>query len=701
MSIYLLLYIFTIMSLFIISFLIYKKYNNYYWKYLYFWILIYSIWLIFYLIAFSIAFDINILIYFSRALYFLSITAWYLMIIFAFLIAYKEKIKKISNFNYIIILLLLLLFIISMFSPYIVETMIYDESVWYNYEKFWVWFYIFELLYLISPILFIFLSYKWLKKIKWIKKIRLKNIFIWYSIFIVNYIFFLAILPMLNIWIFQKEQIIFFLPFIFSVFYSTYKYNFLDVKIILWKIINFILPLFISIITLIFLKEYYMSFLDKRLFRFWWINQNFWMFDLILWILIFSLSHYIIKKYILWQSEYYYLSKEITKLKRKIAFISNLDSLNNLLNNDFSKIFKINYVKIELYVDKKWNLNWLKEYFLKDKSYKIFINDVVFIEENKNKFNYKKIENEITNKSYLVFWLINNKKEFIWTFNMWHKLFQDWYTQEEVDLLIDFSEFLVWHLKYIEIYSQINELNINLDKKIDEKTIEYNNLLNKQNDFISFASHEIKSPLWSCIFQLDCLIDDLKEKNIDKEVLENIEWLNKKLSKVWELTKTIFSVQKFDLWKMKLFKQEVDLNFLLEDKIEFHEKSNKNTKFTKDIKNNIWEALIDRIQFEQVIDNLINNAIKFSNKNNPEILVKAYKKENYIYIEIEDNWEWINWEEIEKIFDKYSTWESNSIWLWMWLYLCKKIIELHAWEIWAKKWKKLFWACFYIKLPVN
>jgi signal transduction histidine kinase len=61
------------------------------------------------------------------------------------------------------------------------------------------------------------------------------------------------------------------------------------------------------------------------------------------------------------------------------------------------------------------------------------------------------------------------------------------------------------------MYLNIQELNVNLDKKIDEKTIEYNILLNKQNDFIAMASHEIKSPLGSCIFQLDYLIEELKD----------------------------------------------------------------------------------------------------------------------------------------------------------------------------------------------
>jgi hypothetical protein len=50
---------------------------------------------------------------------------------------------------------------------------------------------------------------------------------------------------------------------------------------------------------------------------------------------------------------------------------------------------------------------------LNDKWHKLFINDIVFIEENKNKFNYEKIKEEIDEKDYLIFSLINNKKEFV------------------------------------------------------------------------------------------------------------------------------------------------------------------------------------------------------------------------------------------------------------------------------------------------
>jgi signal transduction histidine kinase len=57
-----------------------------------------------------------------------------------------------------------------------------------------------------------------------------------------------------------------------------------------------------------------------------------------------------------------------------------------------------------------------------------------------------------------------------------------------------------------------------------------------------------------------------------------------------------------------------------------------------------------------------------------------------------------DWEENE-IFEKYSSGNIASTWLWMWLYLCKKIVEYHQWDIFAKNHPELWGALFEIHLP--
>lgn len=63
---------------------------------------------------------------------------------------------------------------------------------------------------------------------------------------------------------------------------------------------------------------------------------------------------------------------------------------------------------------------------------------------------------------------------------------------------------------------------------------------------------------------------------------------------------------------------------------------------------------IDKIQFRQVVHNLIHNAIKFADSQNPQVCVSLVKgsKENII-LSVEDNGTGIDTIDVSKIFDKY------------------------------------------------
>jgi hypothetical protein len=89
-----------------------------------------------------------------------------------------------------------------------------------------------------------------------------------------------------------------------------------------------------------------------------------------------------------------------------IPFITNVQDLNNFLLSESKTRFNINYINLKLINNKQ---SELYNFFTKNLQADIFINDIVFIQENKNKFNYNNILKELNNKVAIVFPLIDNK----------------------------------------------------------------------------------------------------------------------------------------------------------------------------------------------------------------------------------------------------------------------------------------------------
>ena len=295
---------------------------------------------------------------------------------------------------------------------------------------------------------------------------RLKYILLGLFLLVFLWFIFLLILPVYWIRILEKEIVLFVLPLIFSIHYSINKYHFVDFKIWLWKILIFIFSVFLSVLFVNILKYIYLAFWNS-FSSFWGLSWTFWIVDLIAGIFLYTYFDIIFNRLFLLNNSLKIFEKKLNSLKNYIPYISSLDELNNFLKNNFYWLFKIGHVKVILFKNNK--KSELFKYFSKNISRKIFINDIVFIEENKHKFDLKKLKKEFDDSVNIIFPMFNNKQELIWVFEIWNKPFKDQFYSEEIDIIRDFVSFLVWHLKYIDIYSDINDLNINLDKKVDEK----------------------------------------------------------------------------------------------------------------------------------------------------------------------------------------------------------------------------------------
>ncbi len=242
------------------------------------------------------------------------------------------------------------------------------------------------------------------------------------------------------------------------------------------------------------------------------------------------------------------------------------------------------------------------------------------------------------------------------------KPFGDFYSDREIRLLENFAFVLGLLVRQIATNERLRDLSANLDRKVDEKTMEYNDLINRQKEFISVISHEIKAPIANAIFQADGLLEDLEKPGALKKPAfkEELSLLNSQIARAGELITKLFSVQSFDVRPVELFRERIHVGRLLKTEFDVHSRLHERVRFEIDADSTLSFANIDRIQFQQVISNLLQNAVKFADPKNPEVRIEASRTDDGGFsVAVEDNGAGFENADPSELFEKYHAGRGN------------------------------------------
>ena len=220
-----------------------------------------------------------------------------------------------------------------------------------------------------------------------------------------------------------------------------------------------------------------------------------------------------------------------------------------------------------------------------------------------------------------------------------------------------------------------------------------------KTEFMNIAAHELKSPVTPIKGYLDLIISDKSSneqiKSWAKVSLRNAERLLKLVNDILDVSRLDSDTMRFDMEKIDTV--EI-LNEIIEDMKATIEK--KKLKFITKLPRSLPAIMGDRYRLEQVLKNLLENAIKFTD--NGFISVTARKKENYIIISVEDTGIGISEGELKKIFTKfyqaYTGDDRINEGTGLGLFICKEIVEKHNGKIWVES-KLRKGSKFMIKLP--
>ena len=208
-----------------------------------------------------------------------------------------------------------------------------------------------------------------------------------------------------------------------------------------------------------------------------------------------------------------------------------------------------------------------------------------------------------------------------------------------------------------------------------------------KDDFFSTISHELRTPLFSIQGFAQLM---LEEEELDPETQkEFLGTIQRQAIQLSEMVNNLLDISKLDAGKLVLEKKPVIVADLINQTILklqgfAHQQQ---VRLSSNLSPFIPEIMGDNLRLEQVLTNLIGNAIKFSAADQ-QVLISAALDENSVLVQVTDNGIGIPAEDLDQIFSRYyqaqNKSERSAMGTGLGLHISKKIIEGHQGRIWAE-----------------
>ncbi len=225
-------------------------------------------------------------------------------------------------------------------------------------------------------------------------------------------------------------------------------------------------------------------------------------------------------------------------------------------------------------------------------------------------------------------------------------------------------------------------------KKSNEK---YRRLNKFKDGIISMISHDLRSPISSIRgFHKSLLAGHTGELNdMQKEIIETEE---EAIDSMMELINNILDMRQIEAGEFKVDKELTDLKEEIINSLVKRlapQIKERNFDLTVNYDTDIAEVSIDGGRIRQVVQNLLQNAFKFTPKGGNITITVTSPKDNIIQVSIKDTGKGMNTETLDTIFEAFYTQDSekreaSKKGRGLGLSICKEIINAHDGKIWAE-----------------
>lgn len=184
---------------------------------------------------------------------------------------------------------------------------------------------------------------------------------------------------------------------------------------------------------------------------------------------------------------------------------------------------------------------------------------------------------------------------------------------------------------------------------------EQQRLENSRREFVANVSHELRTPLTTVKSYAETLLDIMSDEELDKDMLSSfLETINSETDRMTRLVKDLLLLSRLDYGVVDMYRDYFSVSELIEDTVRRLRRyaDEKNQKLIYDPTNALPSYFGNSDRIEQVLTNIITNAIKYT-PDGGSVFISTVYINNSIVIKVKDTGIGIPEENLKHIFERF------------------------------------------------
>jgi len=265
-------------------------------------------------------------------------------------------------------------------------------------------------------------------------------------------------------------------------------------------------------------------------------------------------------------------------------------------------------------------------------------------------------------------------------------------TEDDLELMTTVASQVAIALDNASAYQQIEEWNVGLELKVQERTEALERADRLRAQFLSHVSHELRTPLTSIKGFIQNLLDGLTGPLNDKQQRYLVR-MSENSDRLVRMIEDLLDRTRIETGRLDIHPADVDLELCITDVIEQLRPLAQAKQQTLDASFPAASVIVwsDRDRLIQTIVNLVQNAIKFTPSGGAISVTVSVSDRQHALVTVRDTGPGISQEHLEKVFDPFFRIQqgqrSGPKGLGLGLSIVKTLVELQGGEVTARNWE--------------